>query len=744
MSDSTPRPHAWRSVAPMAGRALSGRGVHEVIVLRALTTSAVEHACDIRLWVPRLVSGESPPDPSLTLLHPPEYEMLRTWERDERRSFEHDGTTMRVQLAFPPGTSFYGLGEVPGPALRNGRVVRIWNTDAWAYGDETPALYQAHPYVLAVHADGSASGLLADTFRRGRVEVADDGVEFQFEGGPFDLFRIDGAGPADVQKGLAALIGTIELPPRWALGYHQCRWSYESESEVRALALRFRKEEIPCDAIWFDIDYMDRFRVFTWNEERFVDPSALVAELHGAGFRAVAILDPGVAEGSDLCDELVAGGHCVRTAGGEPARGRVWPGLCVFPDFTRPATRALWAERVRRFLDETPLDGLWTDMNEPALFRTPGGTLPDDARHAGWPASGPGDHARFHNLYGRLMAEATRAGMLEHASDRRPFVLTRSNHISGSAFAATWTGDNQSRWEDLAWAIPMATSLGVSGQPFAGPDVGGFYGDPSAELFERWFDLGAWLPFFRGHGEKHSARKEPWVFGPLTSARVRGAIERRLRLLPSLYTLFREAEESGLPIVRPLVFADPADPTLRARDDAFLLGDALLVAPVLEAGRVERSVALPGSDGWFELESGRFHAGGESPVIAAPPGTTPVFARAGAIVFEHATTGPNVEASAGLVVRVFLDGAGRAHGRLYEDAGEGRERALATYRDSLWSAVRTGALLTLREEAVGEYVPSRLVRDEVHALIVHASGGATWRFEDLGGSGGERTFELGP
>ncbi len=593
MSDSSPlRPNAAENGSRLADQPLTGDGLKELLVLRARTTGPVEHGATITVYSPRTDDGRVPQSPSIVLAHVPEFEMLRTGEPRERRRFEWDGATMRAQVPVPAGTLLFGTGEAAGPFVRNKRHVVTYNHDAWAYSDLTPSLYQSHPYVLCLLPDGRAMGVLADTPHRGIVHTADDGVEFDFAGEPFDLYVIEGESPQEVQSALSALIGSITAPPDWALGYHQCRYSYMNEDEVREVARQFVKRGLPCSAIWFDIDYMDRYRVFTWNAEAFPDPKELIEELHGMGFKAVAILDPGiaVAPGYEPYDSGLAGDHFVTLPGGQPAKGRVWPGICHFPDFTREETRAWWADQVQRFLEAAPLDGLWCDMNEPAVFRTPGKTLPDHVEHRG---SGGGDHAKFHNLYGQLMAEATREGWMAANPGAPPFILTRAAHLSGARHAATWTGDNQARWEDLEWAVPMVLNLGLSGQPFSGPDVGGFFGDPSSEQFERWFELGAYLPFFRGHAEESSCRKEPWSFGPESEARIKLNLELRVLLLPLLRQLFAESAATGLPVCRPLFFADSTDERLREVGDAFLLGPDLLVAPACRPGQTERTVALP-------------------------------------------------------------------------------------------------------------------------------------------------------
>jgi len=587
---------------------------------------------------------------------------------------------MSTSASFPAGTSFYGAGEAAGPLLRNGRDITFWNTDAYMYDEATPALYQSHPFVLAVLPDGKAVGLLANCSRRGSVRIGETDVEFSFEG-DFELERIEADDPSEVCRRLAERAGKIELPALWTLGYHQCRWSYTTADEVLLIATEFRRRGIPCDSIWFDIDYMDRHRVFTWNAEAFPDPAGLTADVRALGLHTVAILDPGVAvdDEYDVDVEGREGGHFVLDEAGAPVVGPVWPGPCHFPDFTSERTRAWWAGRVERFVKEAGLDGLWCDMNEPALLQTPTKTLPEDVRHAG------GSHAEIHNLYGLHTLEATRAGLQRALPDRRPFLLTRANFLTGSHLAATWTGDNQSEWEHLRWSIAMTLSLGLCGQPFAGADVPGFQGNPSPELFVRWFSAAAFLPFFRGHAEKNAGRKEPWVFGEPVMLQVKQAIERRQRFLPHLYTLFREASETGAPVVRPLFFADPADPGLRTVDDAFLVGESLLVAPVVVEGATRRTVRLPSvAGGWCDLESGTWHPGGTREIeVDAPLGALPMFARAGSILVtceaaESAAAGFGDE----LTLHVYPDPDGGATGRLYEDAGEGFGYRDGAYREA--------------------------------------------------------------
>jgi len=686
--------------------------------LRVETSEELPRAADeprLTRYRPILPDGRRPASPSFVLSAVPELVGVATSVATP--AFVVAEGEFRARITFPSGTSFYGTGEVAGALERTGTTATLWNTDAMPY-DAGSTLYQSHPWVLAVLPDGSAQGWLADSIRRGTIAVEDASLRLAFEEEPFDLYRLDGRHPLDVVRALARLVGRMPMPPLWALGYHQCRWSYMDGHELRGLAAEFRRRGIPCDALWLDIDYMDRFRVFTVDERAFPDLAGLTDELRALGFRSVAILDPGVDVESELAAEGLARGLFVRDAAGEPARGRVWPGVCHFPDFTSAAAREWWAGHVRAFLERSRVDGLWNDMNEPSVFDVPERTLALDCRHAGVDGSG-GTHARWHNLYGQLMVEASRAGLAAAYPGRRPFLLTRAGHLGTARSAATWTGDNRARWEDLRWSIAMALNLGLSGQPFAGPDAGGFSDNPSSELFARWFELAAFLPFFRGHAEKSSRRKEPWAFDAVTEAHVRAAIERRMKLLPTLYTLFRDAAETGAPVVRPVFFADPADPELRTVDDAFLLGDALLVAPIVHERAHERRVLLPRvAGGWYPFPGGGSPIAEREHTAHAPLGTVPLFARAGSILFEHEPRPSTATPARWLVVHVFLDAEGRAAGRLYEDEGDGQAHLGGVYRAASFTARAGENEVVIEEHATGSYdAPTR-----ERYFVVHVGG----------------------
>lgn len=671
--------------------------------------------------------------------------------------FGAEGDKHTVRIMIDQGTSLYGTGEVPGPLMRNGRVMTAWNTDAYGYGDEATSLYQSHPWVLAVRPDGSAFGVLADTTYRCEIDTAysaPNEIRFAADGPAFPVIVINGNSPQDVLKDLGTLTGTMPLPPEWALGYHQCRYSYYPDSRVREIAKEFRDRQLPCDVIWMDIDYMEAFRVFTWDRGYFPDPKKLNADLLSQGFHNVWMIDPGMksraargpsdrpeadlkAEGPEVAkareaelakfDAIMASGDkadaWVKRANGEVYEGEVWPGWCKYPDFTRPDVRQWWSGLYKDFMAQG-VSGVWNDMNEPAVFNVPSKTMPEDNKHGGDPsmlkpggkaqgAEAAGEHARYHNVYGMQMIRGTREGIAAANPDKRPFVLSRANYIGGQRYGATWTGDNSADWSHMEDSVPMVLNIGLSGQPFIGPDVGGFAGNGDAKLFVRWFGFGTMLPFSRGHTGKGNINKEPWAFGPEVEATCREALNRRYRLMPYLYTLFHEASVDGMPVARPVFFADPKDPALRSEDDAFMLGADLIVVPqmVPDGSRVP---ALP-TGTWREIEASK------------NPDLPKILLRGGAIV----PMGPlqqyvGQKALDPLTLVVCLDDSGKAKGTLYEDAGDGLEYQQGQYLLSTYEATLGNGVVTVKlAGAEGKMArPSRkvTVRVVLHDKVMEGMG----------------------
>jgi alpha-glucosidase len=518
--------------------------------------------------------------PSLALLAEPQAigQVPADWAVTPEFFVEDGKNCARIKTEY--GTDLYGTGEVTGSLRRNETLVTLWNTDNYGYGtDNGKRLYQSHPWVLAVRSDGTSFGILIDHTWKQSI-ILGNPVKIISEGPPFRIIIIERNSPQEVLTALAGLIGTIPLPPIWALGYHQCRFSYYPDTQVKLIADTFRAKNLPCDVIWMDIDYMNGYRIFTFDPAGFPDPPGLNAYLHNKGFKSIWMIDPGVKKDNTytVYNAGSAGNQWVYNSSMNPYYGDVWPGSCAFPDFTRPETRNWWASLYMPFMAKG-IDGIWNDMNEPSVFSEASKTMPVTNIHRGGGGLPQDVHLRYHNVYGMLMVEATRQGIQTANPDKRPFVLSRANFLGGQRYAATWTGDNVSSMDHLKMSIPMVLNLGLSGQPFSGPDIGGYMGNPGAELLGQWMAVGAFYPFCRNHSAKGAHLQEPWAYGEAIETVSRTALERRYRLLPYIYTLFQESSQTGMPIMQPAFFADVTDLSLRVEEQAFLLGEKLLVVP---------------------------------------------------------------------------------------------------------------------------------------------------------------------
>jgi alpha-glucosidase len=645
---------------------------------------------DIAIFLPQGQDLKSlPPSFSLVQASSIRRALPRGWSL--RPEFASNGSRFRASLRVPAEADLYGSGEVMGPLRRNGTAIRLWNTDNYNYGkDGGRRLYQSHPWILGVFPNGSAFGVIFDSTWKSELDC-NEAITFTAEGPGFPVIVIERSTPAGVLQALADLTGRMELPPRWALGYQQCRYSYEPDARVRQIADEFRSRRIPCDVIWMDIDYMDGFRIFTFDGQRFPDPRGLNEYLHDKGFKSVWMIDPGVKVDPNYA--VYASGRdqdvYVKTAAGGEYHGDVWPGACAFPDFTRPQTRSWWAGLYSDFM-AMGVDGVWNDMDEPAVFNTPDWTMPEDNLHRGGGGLAPGLHRQYHNVYGMLMVRATREGILAVHPNLRPFVLTRANFLGGQRYAATWTGDNTSNAKDMRLSVPMSLTLGLSGQPFNGPDIGGFSGDATPNLWARWIGFGAFFPFARGHASKDTNNKEPWAFGEAVERTARIALDRRYRLLPYLYTLFQEASVDGLPIMRPAFMADTKDPALRREERVFLLGSDVLVVPSWA-----QNAALPVGD-WpsVSLVDGDCNDANQATLRIRPGAIVPL----GRVVQN--TTEESLDP---LTLLVCLDARGRAEGRLYEDDGEGFAYRKANYLLTTYQAsLKKGRLVVSVASAQGK------------------------------------------
>ena len=626
------------------------------------------------------------------------------------------GEFIAVRKTLKPGQVIYGLGEKTGWLDKRHRRYRMKNTDVflnqWGIGNVTDPLYASYPFFIVHSAEGSY-GIFVDNPEFTEFDFTKlDSYEFAAPAKTLNYYVFPGPTLPDVLRQYTDLTGRMPLPALWALGYHQCRWGYVKEADVREVAGELRSRNIPADAIWYDIDYMDGYRVFTWDKRRFPRPAKLNADLAAQGFHAVTIVDPGVKVDAQYAvyREGKRKGYFIKHSSGKEYNGKVWPGRSAFPDFHDPQASAWWAGNVQRWLTDSGLSGIWNDMNEPATTDMSGPI--EDVLHA----HGRLPHAGARNTYGLQMARATYTGILQHDPDSRPFILTRAAYSGAQTVTAQWLGDNSAIWEHLVSSLPMLMNMGLTGMPFVGVDLGGFEGDTNPELFARWVQVGALYPFCRNHSMTGSLHQEPWSFGPEVEAICRRAIELRYQLLPYLYNLFHQAAQDGTPIMRPLVWHYPQDAATFNLNDQFLLGPDILVAPVLYPGLNARTVYLPKGDTWYRWRVGAKDTDLESYIgpayvtADAPLEELPLFVRGGAIVPMWSiaqNTGAIDRAS--LRIHVW---PGKGQLSFYEDDGSTRayERGPQGYRSTTFevSVSATDEHVTLRwGQPEGEYADAR-------------------------------------
>lgn len=629
-----------------------------------------------------------------------------------------------------PGTRYYGLGEQPALLLRNGDVFPFWNTDRFGYRPGETPIYSSMPFYVAV-ANGRAHGVLYDNPFRGEMDlanrlpgsigyVADGGID----GGELRYYIVPGPGLDSVLTRFTRLTGRMPLPPRWALGYQQSRYSYAPDSMLMNVATEFRRRDIPADVLYLDIGYMNEYRVFTWSPTAFPEPRRLMDSLGVMGFKVVTIVDPGVKVDSTyrIYRDGLARRAFVTNPDGAPALGVVWPGGSAFPDFSRAAVRAWWGDAQSALVD-AGVRGIWNDMNEPASFN--GKTLSELAQFGG--DGRPGTHLEYHNQYGTLMARASFEGLRRLRPAARPFVVTRAGYTGVQRYASMWTGDNNSTWEHLRISIPMVLSLGLTGQPFAGSDIGGFTGNPSGELYARWLQAAALIPFFRTHSGIDVPRREPWSYGAAYERANRATIRLRYRLLPVLYTAFYQHSLDGTPVVRPVFWSQLADTAALGVSDEYLVGDDLLVAPVVDSAADTRTVYLP-SGRWFRIGSDSAYDGARRVTVPAPrplrdAGDTtglaglPLFARAGAVIpMQPALSYDGARPLDTLALHVWPPGDGRVTSRLYEDAGDGYADERGVYRLTTFTTGTGGGRLDITLDRAGTYPGARAFTVTVHAV----------------------------
>ena len=568
--------------------------------------------------------------------------------------------------------AYYGLGEKGGDLNKKGCYTENFNTDDPETDDDSITYYKTIPFYVALKEEATY-GIFFDNSFRSYFDMGKemgDRIFFGAIGGQIQYYFIPGGNIKEVVKNYTALTGRMEMPPLWSLGYQQCRFSYFSQEEVRELVKTFEEKDIPLDVVYLDIDYMDGFRVMTFKTPNFDDAAGLISDLKEKGIRTITIIDPGVKvdEEYDVFKRGKEGNHFTKKLDGEIFIGAVWPGDSAFPDFSNKDCREWWKSELKKFISEHGMDGIWNDMNEPCVFNNDHKTMLETCLHNS--DNGVIEHKEFHNRYGFEMSRCSKEAQEELHPNERGFSMTRATYAGGQRYSSVWTGDNMSLWSQMRMSISMNANLGISGFSFVGNDVSGFGLDSSEELFIRWIEMGPFIPIFRNHSNMYTRRQEPWAFGPRAEKIAKKSIELRYELLPYIYDLYYISHKEGLPIFRPMIMEYEKDMNLLNIREQFMLGENMIVAPVLYEGERSKTVYLP-KGSWFNYFTSEKLQGGKWYKLPCELDEILVFVKEGAIIPTYNKKFRNVkERPKNILLKVFGENAKGFH---YNDDGHSME-----------------------------------------------------------------------
>ncbi|WP_415338358.1 glycoside hydrolase family 31 protein, partial [Clostridium perfringens] len=568
--------------------------------------------------------------------------------------------------------AYYGLGEKGGDLNKKGCYTENFNTDDPETDDDSITYYKTIPFYVALKEEATY-GIFFDNSFRSYFDMGKemgDRIFFGAIGGQIQYYFIPGENIKEVVKNYTALTGRMEMPPLWSLGYQQCRFSYFSQEEVRELVKTFEEKDIPLDVVYLDIDYMDGFRVMTFKTPNFDDAAGLIGDLKEKGIRTITIIDPGVKvdEEYPVFKRGKEGNHFTKKLDGEMFIGAVWPGNSAFPDFSNKDCREWWKSELKKFISEHGMDGIWNDMNEPCVFNNDHKTMLETCLHNS--DNGVIEHKEFHNRYGFEMSRCSKEAQEELHPNERGFSMTRATYAGGQRYSSVWTGDNMSLWSQMRMSISMNANLGISGFSFVGNDVSGFGLDSSEELFIRWMEMGPFIPIFRNHSNMYTRRQEPWAFGPRAEKIAKKSIELRYELLPYIYDLYYISHKEGLPIFRPMIMEYEKDMNLLNMREQFMLGENMIVAPVLYEGERSKTLYLP-KGSWFNYFTMEKLQGGKWYKLPCELDEILVFVKEGAIIPTYNKKFRNVkERPNNILLKVFGENAKGFH---YNDDGHSME-----------------------------------------------------------------------
>lgn len=638
-------------------------------------------------------------------------------EDDKAFGTSWNGEQVTTYKKLQEGERFIGLGEKTGPLDRRGSGYVNWNTDNFGYGSGADPLYSSIPFYIGIHHE-VAYGIFFDNSYKTFFNFGasnDRFSSFAADSGEMNYYFMHHTSVAGIIKQYTHLTGRMELPPLWSIGYQQCRYSYYPDKEVLSVADTFREKDIPADALVFDIHYMEKYKIFTWSKRDFPDPEGLLKKLKAQDFNVVVMCDPGikVEEGYAAYEDGVKKEVFIKYPDGTNYTGQVWPGWCVFPDFTKPDTRAWWKEQFKEYV-AIGVQGFWNDMNEIATW---GNMLPENID-----MSFEGNQStmrRGRNIYALQMARSTYEGT-KALMNKRPFNLTRSGFSGIQRYAAVWTGDNVAYDEHMMLGIRMVTSMGLSGIAFAGYDVGGFVGNADAKLFARWISIGALSPFFRGHSMINSRDSEPWSYGEEVEQISRNYIKFRYQLLPYIYSLFYEASETGMPLQRSLAIDYTHDSKVYDGhfQHEYLFGPFILVAPV-ESTKEFVKVYFPQADAWYSVYNGARHPAGIEEIVECPLHRLPVFIKAGAIVPMQHSKNHTGETSDQLILHLYAGDSDTSF-TFYEDDGSSFSYQQGNYAKREMEYLPAKKSFILRQTQGSYKTLLKKIKLVLHAFDLHA------------------------
>ena len=540
----------------------------------------------------------------------------------EEGGWLREGSTRELRLELEPGWHFGGTGERGvGPDLA-GLSFGMRNTQVGGYGGPLSEMNINVPVLVS----SAGFGLLVDSSWPGHIDLGSGGsgqLSWTLPGGDLSVFLFRADDLADLVEQHTWLSGRPPLPPRWSLGYLQSKYGYRTQQQALDLVSGFRERGLPLDGLVLDLYWFERMGDIDWNPAAFPDPAGMLGDLLSQGVHTLLITEPYVTEGSRLFTPLLTEHPEFLAHDQNLSPWRIpdwWSCGCdaLLLDFSLPAAGNWWWQQ-HLPLFELPVAGLWTDLGEPE--RHPGGML-----HAG------GSADEVHNVYNLLWTGSLAEGFAAARPNQRFLSLSRSGTAGSQRYGTfTWSGDVSRSWGGLQAQIPILLNMGLSGFPWHGSDLGGFCCGPAdGELYLRWLQTGSLSPVMRAHGVD-DIPTEPWGFGPVVETAAALALRERQTRLPLLYSLAWQAHASGVPVARPLTFADPDWDPLWQVNDSWLLGEDLLVAPVLQPGATSRAVMLPMGE-WIDIATGQHYSGRQTVVLPAPLDRLPQLVRAGGIL----------------------------------------------------------------------------------------------------------------